>query len=224
MHKRFATLAFLSVLCASGGLVLASDALVVVDPSAEGVTAPYLIPASRVSPSYPPAALQARYDGAVLLRATVLANGTVGSVDVLESTRGKLGFEKSAMRAVEQWRFEPATLDGANVASYALVRIRFNPPQRNGLGGFVTGEFPSTSAIAAAERDARLSMAGLGELTLPPLPYDPNANHTAISDTQSNRMATYGKPPCATGCLYNREELIPPSTYGFAVVGQGSSR
>jgi protein TonB len=213
MNKALTRLAFLGLFCALGVPAVANSGLVIVDPGAEGVSAPYLIPSSRVSPDYPPAALQARYDAVVLLRATVLADGSVGGVEVLDTSRGKLGFEKAATRAVQQWRFEPAQLDGDEVASYTWVRVRFNPPQNNSIGGgYVAADFPNDFArlgggksVTLATLDA-LAAQEVGKLsrTMQVIEHDP-----------SDRVSTVRKPPCAQiGCAYSRSALFPPYTSG----------
>jgi TonB family protein len=206
MHKALTKLAFLGLLCALGAPAIASEGLVIVEPGVEGVSAPYLIPTSRVSPDYPPAALHARYGAAVLLRATVLADGSVGGVEVLDSTRGKLGFEQAAMRAVKQWRFEPAQLEGSNVASYAWVRVRFNPPQNNASGGFVASDFP---------RDVAALSGSKGTMTLASLEASEGEfGARTMSDEgfkPADRVSAVKKPPCNTiGCVYSRSALFPP--------------
>jgi protein TonB len=89
------------------------------------VTNPVLIPASKVEPDYPEVARQARLDGRVILEAVVEPDGTVGEINVLRCTRPYVGFEESAIRAVKQWRYEPATQNGRPVAVYFTVLVEF---------------------------------------------------------------------------------------------------
>lgn len=63
----------------------------------------------RVEPVYPPIARAARIQGTVVLDAVILQDGTVGEVRVLKSANPIL--EKSAVDALRQWRFTPASRD-----------------------------------------------------------------------------------------------------------------
>jgi TonB family protein len=212
MKKSFLVLAVVGLLCVLGGPTFATEAAsAVFDPATDGVSAPQLIPASRVVPSYPPAALQARYDGAVVARAIVNEDGTVGAVEILDSSRQKLGFEKSVISAVKQWRFEPAQREGESVASYAWLRLYFNPPQA-GATGFVAADFPESMVQQDNKWVATVRHGASGTSGL--LPAGAGPNKSAMSEDQAARFATYGKPPaCAKGCVYDRNALIPASTY-----------
>ena len=214
MRKSLLALAVVAVLSALGGPTFASDAATVFDPVADGVSAPALIASSRVTPSYPPAALHARYDATVVARAIVNEDGTVEAVEVMDSSRAKLGFEKSVIAAVKQWRFEPAQRQGENVASYAWMRLHFNPPQA-GSGGFVAADFPA-SMIREESRWVATTHVGSGADASGLLAAGGGPNKTAMADGQAQRFATYGKPPTCKGCLYDRNSLIPASTYKYS--------
>lgn len=92
-------------------------------PAAEA-TPPQIILDTQRPPQYPPAALQARYSGSVLLEVRVLPSGSVGEVHVVECTRPRMGFEEAAVAAVKQWRFEPA-LQGERPVEFPL-KFRLN--------------------------------------------------------------------------------------------------
>lgn len=64
-------------------------------------------------------------EGSVLLEFIVTPQGTVTAVKVVSSNHR--GFEQSAIKAVEQWRFEPGLKDGNAVATRMRLPIRFTP-------------------------------------------------------------------------------------------------
>ncbi len=91
------------------------------------VTNPRLIPSSKVQPRYP---REAREDGVravVVLQAVVHKDGTVGDLVVLKSDPAKRGFEEAAVEAVQQWRYEPATLEGKPVDVFFIIVVQFEP-------------------------------------------------------------------------------------------------
>jgi protein TonB len=86
------------------------------------VKAPQLT--NRVEPSYPEAARKARMEGVVILEAIITATGSVEDVKVLKSVNPLL--DAAASRAVSQWRYRPATLNGRAVRVYLTVTVTFN--------------------------------------------------------------------------------------------------
>jgi protein TonB len=86
------------------------------------VKAPQLV--NRVEPSYPEAARKARMEGVVILEAIITANGNVEEVKVLKSVNPLL--DAAATRAVQQWKYRPATLNGRAVRVYLTVTVTFN--------------------------------------------------------------------------------------------------
>lgn len=205
--------AFLAV-----GVVLATD---LVDPVAEGVSSPYLIAGSRVTPSYPPAAYAAKYSGVVRLRATVNADGSVGPIEILDSSAANMGFEQASLDAVSQWQFEPARQDGLTVDSFTEIQLRFNPPSRNSRG-FVASAFgaPGTSTPSAS-----LSSSGAGPVSagLPMKSGSASLGTSMDGSGKNGRPAVwlptefripqkYGRPPSQLGAIYDRRQLIPPGT------------
>lgn len=86
------------------------------------VKAPVLT--NRVEPTYPEAARKARMEGVVILEAIITASGAVEDVKVLKSVNPLL--DASAVRAVQQWRYKPATLNGRAVRVYLTVTVTFN--------------------------------------------------------------------------------------------------
>jgi protein TonB len=79
---------------------------------------------SKAEPTYPEAARKARMEGIVILEAIITAQGNVEDVKVLKSVNPLL--DASAVRAVQQWKYKPATLNGRAVRVYLTVTITFN--------------------------------------------------------------------------------------------------
>lgn len=88
-----------------------------------GITLPTLI--EKVSPEYPEMARKARLESKVFLKAVILANGTVGEIELLRCDCPCMGFEEAAITAVEQWTYEPAMLNGRPVDVYFTVIVEF---------------------------------------------------------------------------------------------------
>ena len=78
----------------------------------------------KPEPSYPEAARKARMEGVVILEAIITASGTVEDVKVLKSVNPLL--DSAAVRAVGQWKYKPATLNGRAVRVYLTVTVTFN--------------------------------------------------------------------------------------------------
>jgi TonB family protein len=77
----------------------------------------------------------------------VNADGSVGVVEVMESSNPRLGFEDAAMEAIKQWRFEPARENGEPVDSVYAYVFHFRAAQRGRVPGFVAGQFLSSTSI-----------------------------------------------------------------------------
>jgi protein TonB len=75
-------------------------------------------------PRYPPLARRRGWQGRVLVEVVVLEDGTVESLTVHTSS-GYTLLDKSAVQAVQGWRFRPARREGVAVASRVLVPIHF---------------------------------------------------------------------------------------------------
>lgn len=86
------------------------------------VKAPQII--NKVEPGYPEAARKARMEGVVILEAIITAQGNVEEVKVLKSVNPLL--DASAQRAVQQWKYRAATLNGRAVRVYLTVTVTFN--------------------------------------------------------------------------------------------------
>ena len=89
----------------------------------KGVTLPSVV--TRVNPEYTHAAMEARVEGTVLLECVVLADGTMGDVNVSRSLDPKLGLDQEAVRAAKQWTFKPGMKDGKPVAVRVQIELTF---------------------------------------------------------------------------------------------------
>jgi TonB family protein len=88
-------------------------------------------------PPYPPAAIAAHIGGVVKIEATVGKDGRVRMTSVLS---GPPALTKVAERAVRQWRYEPATIDGLATEQATVVTLRFMGAQRDRLSGEAVGQ------------------------------------------------------------------------------------
>ncbi|MCG3175202.1 MAG: hypothetical protein MOGMAGMI_00124 [Candidatus Omnitrophica bacterium] len=75
-------------------------------------------------PAYPEASRRAGEQGLVILSADIDAKGRAQSVRI-KSTSGYERLDQSALRAVKNWKFRPATLGGLPVSSQADIPVRF---------------------------------------------------------------------------------------------------
>lgn len=78
-----------------------------------------------VAPKYPRAAQRRNTSGWVDLGFTVARDGSVHSIEIIESTPGTV-FDDAATQAVSQWRFEPVIENGKPVERRAAVRMMFS--------------------------------------------------------------------------------------------------
>jgi protein TonB len=90
-------------------------------PVGGDVRAPVLI--QSLEPVYPEAARKAGLEGTVILEAIIAAFGEVQEIRVLKSVHPLL--DEAAERAVRQWRYRPATLNGRAVPVYLTVTVTF---------------------------------------------------------------------------------------------------
>lgn len=76
-----------------------------------------------VQAKYTPTARKARIQGTVVLRTFISETGDVTEVEVLK--RLPMGLSETAVEAVKQWKFRPATQAGKPVAVYWNVTVNF---------------------------------------------------------------------------------------------------
>ena len=82
------------------------------------------VPTMRVSPNYPNKAKRAGLEGYVTMAVEIRPNGTVSSVEVLESDPPRL-FDDAAVRAMQKWKFRPRTVNGEKQPQKARQTIEF---------------------------------------------------------------------------------------------------
>ena len=77
---------------------------------------------SNAPPQYPELARSSGKTGTVILKVVILASGEVSSVEVM---RGDEPFVSEAVKAVKQWRYEPARFNGQPITVYQIIQIPF---------------------------------------------------------------------------------------------------
>lgn len=83
-----------------------------------------MVPLVRIEPNYPSQAQQRRLEGWVHVRFTVTGAGTVKNVRIVKSSDQV--FETAALRAVEQWKYQPQMDAGKPVERETENLIRFD--------------------------------------------------------------------------------------------------
>jgi protein TonB len=84
-----------------------------------------IVPLVRVDPEYPPRAKQQGIEGYVDLEFTISPVGTVQDAMVIGS-QPPVVFDRSALRAVRKWRYNPRVENGVAIArANVQVRLRF---------------------------------------------------------------------------------------------------
>lgn len=78
----------------------------------------------NMPPIYPAIARKRGYEGAVMLSAEVLIDGRVGKLRIKKSS-GYHILDRSALKAVKKWKFEPARRLGFPIAMWVEVPVRF---------------------------------------------------------------------------------------------------
>ena len=58
----------------------------------------------------------------VVLKVVILADGSVGKVDVL---RGEEPFVTAALKVIKGWKYSPARYKGQPIAVYRIIQIPF---------------------------------------------------------------------------------------------------
>jgi TonB family protein len=83
--------------------------------------------AYKVEPSYTDEAQKAGLQGTVVLRLVIKEDGTPTDIQVLKPLA--LGLSEKAVEAVNQWRFQPAKVNGQPVSFPATVEVNFRLPE-----------------------------------------------------------------------------------------------
>jgi protein TonB len=85
-------------------------------------SAPVLI--HKVEPEFSEEARKARFNGVVLLRVIIDAQGVPTNIEVVRAPG--LGLGERAVGAVSQWRFRPGRKEGKAVPVWATVEVNFS--------------------------------------------------------------------------------------------------
>jgi protein TonB len=80
--------------------------------------------AENPKPLYPQEAREKGYQGEVMLKVEVLANGRVGRVEVKKSSGCEL-LDRSASTAIKQWKFIPAKKGKEEISFWVNIPIKF---------------------------------------------------------------------------------------------------
>ena len=89
-----------------------------------GVQSPILV--RQVRPAYTADAMRARQQGTVDLDCVVLANGNVGTCEIVRSFKPPYGLDQEAIKAAQQWRFRPGTRQGQPVPVMVRIALDFH--------------------------------------------------------------------------------------------------
>lgn len=76
-------------------------------------------------PAYPSIARNRGYEGTVVLQVFVREDGSVGDLKVGESSSHRM-LDRSAVKAVSRWQFEPGMQAGKTVAMWVRVPVKFS--------------------------------------------------------------------------------------------------
>lgn len=81
------------------------------------------VPLRKVDPKYPPALIQEKVEGEVVLYAVIRRDGSVDSIQLVRGIDDQL--DTNAMQALSRWKFRPGERAGAPVELEAIVHIPF---------------------------------------------------------------------------------------------------
>ncbi|MCE3004303.1 MAG: energy transducer TonB, partial [Xanthomonadaceae bacterium] len=81
-------------------------------------------PLREIAPTYPVDAARKRQEGWVELEFTIATDGSVRDVAVVRAQPSRV-FDREAVRAMQQWSFEPALRNGQPVEVRARRRVQF---------------------------------------------------------------------------------------------------
>ena len=88
-----------------------------------------LTPLVRVPAEYPLAALSRGIEGYAIVRFTVTESGSVADPEILRSEPPGY-FERSALRAVSRFKYQPQFVDGKPVRAITYTRLTFLMEER----------------------------------------------------------------------------------------------
>lgn len=129
----------------------------------EAVTVVNAKPIERMHPRYPVRAARAGQEGWVKLSFVIDKQGNVVE-PIIEDSSGIKGFEKEAIRALKQWKYNPAQQDGKTIEQCkSTVQLDFRLQGKGGVTRKFYSGYKKISA-AIAEKDYQLAEQKLKEL------------------------------------------------------------
>ena len=88
-----------------------------------------IMPIHRVEPRYPYKASQRRIEGYVVIRFNIDEKGRPVDLEVIEATPKRV-FEREAVKALKQWRYQPMLEQGQPVTHHRqTVKLEFRQPK-----------------------------------------------------------------------------------------------
>jgi TonB family protein len=118
---------------------------------------------AEVKPTYTAEAMRNRVQGTVTLRGIVERDGTISSIEVLNSLDKMYGLDQAAIDALKQWRFQPGTVDGNPVRVLVNVELTFairdRPPSQAWPAGFIVITGGPTADETAESDGVRVTVA-----------------------------------------------------------------
>jgi protein TonB len=102
------------------------------DPSSAMMRDGDATPIVRIEPKYPVQAARDGLQGWVKMRFTILEDGSVGDVTVVEAEPKRV-FDREAIRALKRWKYSPKVVDGKAVQQPGImVQLDFSLDQAGG--------------------------------------------------------------------------------------------
>ena len=83
-----------------------------------------VVPSLRIPPTYPKRALRSGIEGVVTVEFTITIDGSVKDAEIIEAKPPNI-FDKSVLRAISKWKFNPDMVDGQPVEKRARQDIKF---------------------------------------------------------------------------------------------------
>ena len=83
-----------------------------------------VVPSLRIPPAYPKRALRSGIEGIVTVEFTITIDGSVKDAEIIEAKPPNI-FDKSVLRAISKWKFNPDMVDDKPVEKRARQDIKF---------------------------------------------------------------------------------------------------
>ena len=83
-----------------------------------------VVPSLRIPPTYPKRALRSGIEGVVTVEFTITIDGSVRDAEIIEAKPPNI-FDKSVLRAISKWKFNPDMVDGKPVEKRARQDVKF---------------------------------------------------------------------------------------------------